>query len=133
MKLKLENIEFSEHGIFGILEDENNFFALNTLQHAYPSNDAFLWKPKLPPGDYVCVRGFHRLPSMVDVFETFEITNVPGHTGILFHVGNFNKDSEGCVLLAYGRKGNDLIESKAGFQAFMDYVDGIDQFDLTVI
>lgn len=51
----------------------------------------------IPTGEYTCVRGTHNLDG--HALETFEITNVPGRTGILIHRGNFYTDSLGCVIL----------------------------------
>lgn len=115
-----------------MLADEDAYFSLATLQHSYWA-DNFGWNAKLLPGVYKCVRGFHKLHNMIDEFETFEITGVQGHFGILFHCGNFNKDSEGCVLLGLHRSDDMIVESKKAFQSFMDYVNGLDEFELTVI
>lgn len=49
---------------------------------------------KIPAGVYTCK------PYSSDKFkDVFEVTNVPGRTAILFHVGNFSEDTEGCILL----------------------------------
>lgn len=48
----------------------------------------------IPTGSYRCRRGV--FPRMG---ETFEVTGVPGRTAILFHAGNTEADTEGCILL----------------------------------
>ncbi len=127
-------------GIFGTLESEDGSFSCVTLQHAYDSGlGDGSFAAKIPPGTYNCVRGQHHLLGMPAPFTTFEITGVPGHTNLLFHVGNFNEDSEGCVLL--GRRiaprdppeiGNMITSSRNTFNAFMDLQIDVDSFTLTV-
>lgn len=138
MNLKLTRTDFLASGIFGTLESDDKKIALLTLEHAYPfipdgSSASTTYKPKLPPGVYKCVRGMHRLESMPIPFETFEITGVVGHTNILYHVGNFNSDSSGCVLLGLSRDSNlGIFKSRIAFQSFMELQKGIDTFTLTV-
>lgn len=140
MNLTLERKAREADGVFGVLTDETGNFTCVTLEHAYDSGHGDgSYTSKLQPGTYKCVRGLHRLHGMTNSFETFEITGVVGHTNILFHVGNFNEDSEGCVLL--GRRiaqrdapetGNMITSSRNTFNAFMDLQKGVDAFNLTV-
>lgn len=98
----------------------------------------FYGAPKLPPGIYRCVRGIHRLHNKeAKPFETFEITGVPGHTGILFHVGNFIHDSDGCVLLGRVVSSTEtepvmVTDSVKTFTRFMLDQEGVESFPLTV-
>lgn len=119
---------YAEQGIFGTLRAEGISF--QTLERAYPIPGGF--RPKLPTGEYQCVRGMHRL-TRGEPFETFEIIGVKGHWGILFHVGNYNQDSSGCVLLGLRREGNAITGSRLAFFDFMNYLKGVDQFTLTVV
>lgn len=134
MNLYLKRNEFGSAGIFGILASvDGSCIVAQTLEHSYVgSNEPVSYIPKLPPGDYTCVRGLHKLESMSSVFETFEITDVPGHKGILFHVGNLNEDSSGCVLLGSARSGNMITQSRIAFSTFMKLQQGVSQFTLTV-
>jgi hypothetical protein len=116
-------------GIFGVLEEDDGKRLCYTLEHAYQQPNE-PWMPKLPKGTYVCQFGYHRLSN--GPFATFEITNVPGHSGILFHTGNYNDDSEGCVLLGTGIDNDMLVESKEAFDKFMSRLSGISTFNLTV-
>ena len=133
----LQTMDFREDGIFSELRVDGDLFCV-TLEHAYPNNG--LWAPKLPRGaTYRCVRGLHRLRNYNkgDVFETFEITGVSGHSGILFHPGNKNEDSDGCVLV--GKKRDQTItnivivtHSRDTFARLMEELKGIDDFMLRV-
>ena len=129
---ELRRTEFRPDGIMGEFSfdgDPGRFCV--TLEHSYDC------KPKLPTGIYTCVRGTHKLHNGIP-FETFEITGVAGHSGILFHAGNYNRDSEGCVLIGKDiavdpNTGEEMIiGSRAEFKEFMARLDGVDSFQLEV-
>jgi len=131
MNLKLIRSARNSGGIFGKLLDENDLEVAVTLEHAYQTY-AHDWMPKVPRGVYTCQRGPHRLKNMTEDFETFEITGVVGHSNILFHPGNYNDDSEGCVLVGQAVSGNMITESKITFEKFMALQEGVDTFTLAV-
>ena len=93
----------------------------------------------MPHGTYKCVRGTHQLEGG-GPFTTFEITGVPGHTGVLFHPGNTELDSRGCECLGMSlgeivtNQGplDAVLQSREAFQEFMIYQDGCDEFTLKV-
>lgn len=132
MNLTLKRSKFALYGIEGELTDEMGKHVCFTLEHAYEQPDGS-YKPKLPPGMYICQRGQHRLASMNNSFETFEITNVPGHTNILIHCGNYNSDSEGCILVGAAFGTGCILESRLAFGTFLQLQEGIDQFTLAVL
>lgn len=124
------------YGIFGELSfvDQSPLRYAFTLEHAFAVGDKFL--PIIPEGIYNCVRGWHALKNGIS-FETFEVSGVEGHKGLLFHAGNFNDDSHGCILL-----GREIIDSSAGgkmignskvtFENFMRRLSDVDEFTFTV-
>jgi hypothetical protein len=130
--MRLLRTDYLATGIFGLLLSENTAYSWYTLEHAYDDGQGG-FKPKVPGGVYTCQRGSHQLLGMAFPFETFEITNVPGHTNILFHVGNTNSDSAGCVLLGAARQADiGILESRVAFQMFLDTLEGVASFDLTI-
>ncbi len=131
----LHRQEYLSTGIFGTLSSEFSDLVLMTLEHAYQTTQAPLeYYPKLVAGVYTCTRGMHRLSGMANYFETFEVTNVPGHTGILFHRGNTNNDSAGCILLGMSRyEEMGILSSRMAFEKFMTFFKDINNFELTVI
>jgi hypothetical protein len=130
-KFKIVHKRFCADGIFGELYKNGQFFCY-TLEHSYDN------KPKLVDGNYKCVRGPHRLHGMTEDFITFEIKGVPDFdgkpvTGVLFHWGNYNKDSEGCVLLGSSENATMVGGSRNEWAAFMKELEGFDTFDLEVV
>jgi hypothetical protein len=84
---------------------------------------------RIPAGQYVCKR-----VRSARFGETFEITNVPGRSGILFHVGNFPTDTHGCILLGMGKpEGKNFIsESSLAVSLFNEKLAGVDSFFLEI-
>lgn len=131
MNMGLKRSRAVLYGVFGTLFDESGAFLAVTLEHSYPQKDgSFL--PKIPAGTYVCKRGEHRLEGMNQPFMTFEVTGVAGHSNLLFHWGNYNNDSEGCILLGTDAENTMITESRAAFARFMALQEGVDLFTLTV-
>lgn len=128
--LTLTRFSRSETGIFShLLDSQKNVIAV-TIEHAYQQPDGS-WAAKIPAGTFTCMRGTHQL-SHGDPFETFEITGVPGHSGLLFHCGNDESSSSGCVLLGTALQGDFITESRKAFSKFMSLMDGVQSFELNV-
>lgn len=137
--LQLTRLDYLNTGIFGTLIDPDTMFAVFVAEHAYPvapdaGSSSTSWAPKVPKGVYKCLRGHHQLPGMPAAFETFELQNVPGHSGILFHSGNLPQiDSEGCLLLGLDRQGDvAVLDSKEAFSLFMKNLEGLNEFTLEI-
>lgn len=141
MNLIMKRNLYRADGIISEVFDESGNKVLTTLEHAY-SDGAGEWEPKIPPGVYDCVRGQHQLLHG-GTFETFEVAGVKNHSGILWHHGNWNEDSEGCILTgdamisapdpAFGGAARDLVtNTNPAFMRFMAMQMGCDQFQLTV-
>ncbi len=133
--MKLVRTDCRFDGIFSRLYNDHGVPIAYSLEHSFVDTDG-VCTPKIPNGQYVCVRGTHQLHNGVP-FETFEITGVPGHKGLLFHAGNVDADSEGCVLLgnAVVMQDNGLemvVNSKRTFGEFMSGLSGVSEFMLTV-
>lgn len=127
----LNRTSYSEDGVFGLLiSDSGQTFY--TLEHSYKQADNS-FKPKLSLGTYTCQRHApNRLP-----YETFEVMNVPDFmgnsvTGILLHIGNYNKDSDGCILVGTGQAEAMITNSREAFKEFMDSLEGTDSFELII-
>ena len=84
----------------------------------------------IPSGTYECKRY-----SSKRFGETYEITDVPNRTYILFHAGNYPiKDSEGCVLLGEEKMGDTIAvsNSRKAVNRFRELLKDTDEFTITV-
>ncbi len=121
-------------GCFGVLLHAGVPFAV-TLERTYPQ---FPDHPngyqlvKIPPGRYRCLRTYFNRGQ----YPTYEITGVAGHSRLLFHRGNLETDSDGCVLVAskFGelKASPAVLESNAGFAEFMSRAMMAQEFELEV-
>ena len=113
-------LERSTQGFIGVLTIDSMIFCF-TLER----DDTFI-----KPGCYHCQRF-----SGTKWPDTFEIT-VPGHTAVLFHAGNVEADTQGCVLLGAttGKlKGERaVLNSGETFKNFLKMMEGKDFFTLFV-
>lgn len=118
-------------GIFGRMTSQDGQWSAFTLEHAYKQTSG-IFSPKIPAGTYLCKRGMHKLNGMTDSFSTFELQNVPNCSGILIHRGNFNNDSEGCILIGKNLGLIRIMNSAVAFQEFMVLQEGVEEFNLTI-
>jgi len=90
----------------------------------------------IPEGFYDCQKVRNRtLHNGHKIDETLEVTGVPDRDGILFHSGNIEDDTEGCILLGLGilPGGNFITSSHLAMQKFKDTIlSGGDNFTLEI-
>ena len=125
----LKRISNTVHGTFGVLLDGAIPFAV-TLEPPWLDN-----KPEkscIPIGLYECERVLS--PKFGN---TFEIIEVEGRTNILFHKGNVEENTFGCVLLGEmfetlnGKTA--ILKSGKGYGEFMERLTGEDRFALNIM
>ena len=125
MKLVIER-QGGKGCTLGRLFDPETDFELHTLENPWLDNRVNV--SCIRAGEYVCKR--IDSPKFED---TFAVTNVEGRTHIVFHAGNWESDTRGCVLL--GRESNEqdmIMNSRAAFATFMDYLADTDEFVLDI-
>ncbi len=133
--LQLKRVTSEENITFGVLIYGGAPICV-TLEPPWKDN-----KPSvscIPVGVYVCRRV--KSPKFGD---TFEIADVPGRTHILFHKGNWAKDTYGCVILGSSFVGGShtvgfteeamVVDSIYAFSGFMDFFKDDNEFKLDVI
>jgi hypothetical protein len=112
-----------------VLLEGRNPFAV-TLERTYDYTGQ-LQRVKIPPGRWVCNRTYFYRGG----YDTYEVS-VPGFQRLLFHKGNVEEDSEGCILVAqrYGVLDGQpaILASKQGFADFMRRAAGRVEFTLNV-
>ena len=133
--LKLVRISYSGEGTFGVLlaggggphYDDIPFCV--TLERPWRNNAVGV--SCIPVGNYICKR-----VASPKFGNTFEITNVPGRTHILFHAGNLVDDTHGCVItgeefgILAGQSA--VLSSGKAFREFMSKLKDTDKFALII-
>jgi hypothetical protein len=124
----LKRIARNQDGTFGVLIDEIIPFCL-TVERPWLNNQTGI--SCIPADTYIC----RRINSPTHG-NTFEVTNVPGRSAILFHKGNIDDDSHGCVVVGeqYGYLNGKVavLASGPAFDEFQRRLEGIDEFELTI-
>ena len=122
--IKLFRLEQTGQGALGALVLDGQYFCSFLMPDA--GGDKF----QIPSGLYQCKR-FHGHRWK----DTFEII-VEGHTALLFHSGNIEAHSEGCVLLGQypGKLGENraVLNSGATFRKFMGRMENVEEFELEI-
>ena len=128
MELKLKRVADNEDATFSVLINGNIPFAV-TLEPAWEDNKKGI--SCIPSGPYSCKRV--KSPKFGD---TFEILDVEERTHILFHKGNSERNTQGCVLIAeeFGRLNGKaaVLASGRGFTEFMSILKEVDEFELII-
>src|SRR3990167_5366010 len=94
--LTIKSFQSTSEGTFGVIFYNNNKgelipFAL-TMERKWANNES--GKSCIPRGEYICKRIIS--PKFGN---TFEVMNVMKRSEILFHQGNLDDDSHGCILI----------------------------------
>ena len=94
----------------------------------------------IPKGMYLCKRCRHsedyKFKDSPKFGDTFQVTDVEERQYILFHKGNVEQDTHGCIILgeSYGLLHGDeaVLSSGSAFNEFMDILKDDDEFMLTI-
>ena len=136
-QMQLLRVAPTTYGMFGVFKQNGIPFAV-TLERPWLFNRSSV--SCIPNGTYRCLRcrkspdyGFQDSPKFGD---TFQVYGVPRRSSILFHKGNIDQDTHGCICvgeqfeLVSGRPG--IMASTKGFREFLSRLNGVDEFELEV-
>ena len=135
----LKRVCSDDDGTYGTLIVDDKLITL-TLEESWLKNKQD--ESCIPEGSYICKRVISGRFG-----ETFMVEEVPDRTNILFHWGNTEKDTKGCILLGLmtgqlytvdddsGDKEWQpaILSSKIAFNKFMNLLIGEDFFALTIM
>lgn len=128
MKLTLYRLRENKFGTFGVLCTDEKAIC-PTLERTWQGNQKEI--SCIPAGNYKCSR--HKSSHFGECFIVLE---VPGRSDILFHAGNWQTDSKGCIVLGMSF---DIVTNQEGlsgggngFRRFMETLKGINDFDLVI-
>lgn len=131
MKWTLIRKQYRPDGIFGELVSSDGAHFFHTLEHAYKVIDetnpgSIEYAPKIPEGVHRCV--LYNSPKhgvMVPLLDNLEDPHDQDRK-FEIHIGNYNEDSEGCILVGLGIGFRDrlgkvkmLTSSKQAFEKLM--------------
>lgn len=109
-KLRLKRVSEHPDVTAGVLINDDT-----GLPICFTLEKAFRWNEKniscIPKGTYACV------PYSSDSYpDCYMVTEVHGRSGILFHIGNRDKDTEGCILpgMQFGELDNEPAVLRSG-------------------
>ena len=128
-QLKLVRIAFIPDGTFGILFDHDNSIICLTLEREWKNNEKNI--SCIPRGKYIC-----RRVKSPKFGETFEVCDVLGRSHILFHSGNIEDDTHGCVVtglkIRMFKNKVAVLSSRLAFNNFMTLLNPDDWIELEV-
>lgn len=117
-------------GTFGVLIDSISCepFAV-TLEPPWLNNQVNL--SCIPDDRYLCQR-----VNSPKFGNTFQVTQVKNRTNIVFHKGNIDDDTRGCILVGeqFERLNNKpaVLASKKGFNEFLSRLADVNQFIIDI-
>tara|TARA_R100000654_G_scaffold17445_2_gene36488 strand:+ start:1717 stop:2151 length:435 start_codon:yes stop_codon:yes gene_type:complete len=107
--------QFTDKSTIGKLYVNGDFYG-HTLELSWQDNKKNV--SCIPKGVYD-VSKRHPNKSASYKYEHLLIENVPNRNYILFHIGNYPKDTNGCILLGNTRALNFVGDSKSAFYNLM--------------
>ena len=134
MELKLIRLSDKQYTQLGVLYFQDTL-KLVTLELPWRDNEVN--RSCIPSGEYTCIKTQNRITTGgMHIPVTFEVIKVPGRGGVLFHVGNTEKDTNGCILVGMRigelHKKTAILSSRTAFSLFLQELKSVDKFKLTI-
>jgi hypothetical protein len=90
----------------------------------------------IPAGTYACTPHGWELNSPVKKKQVWELKDVPDRTGILIHIGNTTKDTEGCILVGMAMTVTQVLSAVADSTIAINHMRkeiGAKAFTITIV
>jgi hypothetical protein len=107
MDLRLERVRSDNASTLGRLMNDAQFLC-HTLEDEYREGPKVPGHTRIPAGTYrLRLKALHESRLDADYIRRFgafhrgmiELEDVPGFAGILIHIGNYDADTDGCILV----------------------------------
>lgn len=120
-------------GVLYLIDDNRIIFDCKTLELPWKENRNRI--SCIPPGTYKC--RFYNSPSKGEVLLLY---NVPERSYIEIHIGNYNRDILGCIIVGYewrdidGDRLMDVVNSRVAFSRLKNLLrsSGQEEFELEI-
>ncbi len=127
MNLTLTRIYSKEDCTIGVLADGNTLLCY-TLENPWRDNQKDI--SCIPTGHYTCK------PHSRRHSDTWRIVGVPDRKGIVFHSGNTESDTRGCILpgsvIGSLERKRAVLGSRRALNKLRDHIGTSNVFDLTI-
>ena len=126
-KIKIKRIEETDEATIGklYLNDKEIGYTLEP-----PWKDNKQRESCIPAGEY---DAFIRTDSNRWDYDVIQLRNVPNRTAIQIHIGNFPKDTVGCILPGKGRGHNIVHQSRVAFEELMSGINEDERIIIKVV
>lgn len=108
MQLTLRRFNYTDDGVMGVLLWGTEFICF-TLEEEWKENAKGV--SCIPAGLYRCT--LYNAPKHG---TTYLVNGVPGRSAILFHTGNTEADTEGCILTGLEFGEMDAVDDESGIK-----------------
>lgn len=128
MRITLDRLYQSSDCTLGVLSSNDGLLCF-TLENPWLDNQVSI--SCIPEGHYTCKPHNGRKYQ-----NTWEVTSVSGRSAILFHSGNVEKDTRGCILpgltkgVLNGKRA--VLGSRLAMEKLRDYIGINKTFDLNI-
>lgn len=116
MNIEIVRIREDDHATYGVML-LGGLPYYSTLENRWLDNQ--VGRSCIPSGTYNALR--HVSPKFGD---TLHLQDVPGRSEIIFHIGNSDENTRGCILVGsqfgylWGRKKHGILRSKVAMDDF---------------
>ena len=108
MKIEVVRTYFNQNYTKGVMLVDNEFFGYTLEPQKKGSNETSCLNRCIDTGKYVAV--YEYSPKFKQ--HLIELKNVPDHTEIKIHTGNFRSDTRGCILVGLRSGVGCVLDSK---------------------
>jgi len=124
-RLQLKTVAVLEEGCFSVLLWDGRPFAVS-VERTFSAD-----RPVITNGVFSCKKSWYNKGQ----YPTYEIEG-PGHSRIMFHKGNKDTDSLGCVVVteSFGLLSGTaaVLDSAHGFAELIQLTHGLESFEMEV-